>query len=113
MARRRAASMRFVPAGTSISLPSIVSFDIALLVGGGLDGPLRNLPQESDCAGKAGARTAPSALTSRFELRPILLDVGDVGAHRAVVERADRRAGAALRDVEDRVEIVLPAFPFH
>src|SRR5438876_446320 len=25
--------------------------------GGGLDGPLRNLPQDEDCAGKAGARS--------------------------------------------------------
>jgi hypothetical protein len=29
-------------------------------VGGGLDGPLRGLPQEQDCAGGAGARTVES-----------------------------------------------------
>src|SRR5258708_15076231 len=38
MPRRRAASMRLVPASTSISLPSTVSFGISIL-GGGLRPP--------------------------------------------------------------------------
>src|SRR3982074_2035106 len=47
----------------------------------------------------------------RLELRPELLDVRDVRADGAVVEGADRRPGAALGHVEDRVEILLPAPP--
>src|SRR2546428_12826420 len=47
----------------------------------------------------------------RLELTPEFLDVGDVRAHRAVVEGADRRAGAPLGHVEDGVEIVLAAAP--
>ena len=57
-----AASMTFVPAGTSTSLPSIVTL---------------------------GTGSAPD---QRLELVPELLDVADVRADRAVVERADRRA---------------------
>src|SRR5438132_10015991 len=79
MPRRRAASMRFVPASTSISLPSIVSF---------------------------GTHSAPA---QRLERRAELLDVGDVGADGAVVEGADRGAATALGNVEDGVEIVLAA----
>src|SRR2546428_11118074 len=47
----------------------------------------------------------------RLELTAEFLDVGDVRAHRAVVEGADRRAGAPLGHVEDGVEIVLAAAP--
>src|SRR6267143_5019487 len=113
MPRRRAASMRLVPASTSISVPSMVSFGIASL-GGGLGGPLRCLPQEFDCAGKAGARTAiPHGRASRpaqgFELGAELFDVGDVGPDGAVVERADGGAAAALGHVENGVEVVLAA----
>src|SRR6267142_5730165 len=98
MPRRRAASMRFVPASTSISLPSIVSF-ISTLGGG---------------AGKAGARASrlPRAGSWRaqgLELGAEFFDVGDVGADGAVVERADRGTAAALGDVEDGVEVVLAA----
>src|SRR5437762_6118514 len=81
MPRRRAASIRFVPAGTSISLPSMVSLGMGLL------------------------------LHQRLELGAEFFDVRDVGADGAVVERADRGAGAALGHVEDRVEIVLARVP--
>src|SRR2546428_9639550 len=47
----------------------------------------------------------------RLELTAEFLDVGDVRAHRAVVEGADRRADASLGHVEDGVEIVLAAAP--
>src|SRR5712691_11324283 len=113
----RAASMRFVPGATSISLPSIVSFGIAMSesrprtsVGGGLDGPLRDLPLEPDCAGQAGARTASplrSCPNQRLELVAELFDVGNIRPDGAVVESADRGAGAALGHVEDRVEVLL------
>src|SRR5882724_3463096 len=46
-----------------------------------------------------------------LELAAEFLDVGDVGAHRAVVEGADRRAGAPLGHVEDGVEILVAAAP--
>src|SRR5713101_5493270 len=81
MPRRRAASIRFVPAGTSISWPSMVTLGMGLR------------PHQ------------------RLELGAELFDVRDVGADGAVVERADRGAGAALGHVEDRVEIVLVRVP--
>src|SRR5262249_13395262 len=83
MPSRRAASIRLVPASTSISFPSMVSL---------------------------GTRSTPA---QRFELRAEFLDVGDVGTDGAVVEGADRGAAAALGDVEDRVEIVLAAVAVH
>src|SRR5262245_39128758 len=70
--------MRLVPAGTSTSLPLMVSLGMG---------------------------------DQRLELAPELLDVGDVRADRAVVERADRGAGAALGDIQDGVEIVLVTAP--
>src|SRR5882672_3456263 len=76
--------MRLVPAGTSTSLPSTVS-----------------LGMRHDLAPGRGGR----ALGQRVELAPELLDVRDVRADRAVVERADRRAGAATGHVEDRVQV--------
>src|SRR5262245_13758518 len=75
--------MRLVPGATSTSFPSIVSL---------------------------GTVATPD---QRFELVAELLHVADVGADGAVVERADRRARAALGDVEDRIEILLAPFPFH
>src|SRR5262245_39335243 len=79
----RAASSTFVPAGTSISLPSMVSLGTAAA------------PDES------------------LEFLAELLDVADVWAHGAVVERADRGPGPALGDVQDRVEVLLAAFALH
>src|SRR5262245_47935180 len=79
----RAASRTLVPAATSTSTPSIVSL---------------------------GTGSTPD---QGLELVSELLDVADVGADGAVVERADRRAGAALGDVEDRVEVFLPALAVH
>src|SRR5215470_611853 len=73
--------MRLVPGATSTSFPSIVSL---------------------------GTVTTPD---QRFELVTKLLHVADVGADGAVVERADRRARAALGDVEDRIEILLASLP--
>src|SRR5262245_42090152 len=73
----RAASRTLVPAATSTCTPSIVSL---------------------------GTGSAPD---QRLELVAELLDVADVGTDRAIVERADRRAGAALGHVEDRVEVFL------
>src|SRR5436305_7158612 len=81
MPRRRATSMRLVPASTSISLPSMVSFGISILGGGlrppsdapraqrsGLPSPRTasegastapsEPPPEQDGAGTAGARSA-------------------------------------------------------
>src|SRR5690348_12766781 len=79
MPSRRAASMRFVPASTSISVPSIVSFGTRSLSAYG------------------------------FELGAEFLDVRDVRADCAVVERADRGAAAALGHVEDGVQVILAA----
>src|SRR5919197_6135451 len=123
--------MRLVPAGTSICLPSMLSFGMTygalrtanalpliisgstleLPVGGGLDGPLRSLPPESDCAGQAGARTSSrsSFRDQRLELVAEFLDVGDVGPDGAVVEGADGGAGAPARHVQDGVQILLAA----
>src|SRR3989442_9110778 len=75
--------MRFVPAGTSTAWPLIVSLGMCLF------------------------------RDQRLELRAELLDVGDIGPDGAIVEGADRRAGAAARDVEDRVEVVLLPAPLH
>src|SRR2546427_7778009 len=62
MPRRRAASMRFVPASTSISLPSMVSFGISIL-GGGLrppsDAPRSGLPPPRTASGGGPAGPPP------------------------------------------------------
>src|SRR5262249_2315898 len=47
------------------------------------------------------------------EVRAVLVDAGDVGPDCAVVEGTDGRAGAALRHVEDRVEVFLATLPLH
>src|SRR5215813_15591844 len=78
-----AASMRLVPSGTSTGWPLMVSL---------------------------GMRVAPDEV---FELRTVLLDVADVGTDGAVVERADGRARAALRHVEDGIEVFLATLPLH
>src|SRR4030095_726731 len=75
--------MRLVPAGNETSLPLMVSL---------------------------GMRTAPLA-DERLELLAELLDVADVWADGAVVERTDRRARPAAGHVEDGVEVLLAALP--
>src|SRR4030095_526935 len=73
--------MRLVPAGTSISLPLMVSL--------GMD----------------------SASDHRLELAAELFHEADVGADGAVVEGADRGAAGPARHVDDGVEILLAAPP--
>src|SRR6185369_16057185 len=75
--------MRLVPAGTSISLPLMVTL---------------------------GMRATPD---QGLELFAEFLDVADVGADGAVVERADGRAGPALGHVQDGVEVFLAPLPLH
>src|SRR5262245_4134175 len=87
----RAASIRFVPGATSISLPSMVSF--ITVPGGGL--------------------RVVSFRDEGLEFGTEFFDVGDVGADGAVEEGADGRAGPALGEVEDGVEIVLAAVAVH
>src|SRR5262245_45558991 len=74
--------MRLVPAGTSTSLPLMMSL---------------------------GMSAAPD---QGLELLAELLDVADVRTDGPIVEGADRRAGAALGHVEDCVEVLLAALPF-
>src|SRR2546426_8567112 len=89
--------MRFVPAGTSTAWPLIVS-----------------LGTRDRFAGRGrGDSPGARAFNQRLELRAELLDVGDIGPDGAIVEGADRRAGAAARDVQDRVEVVLLPTPLH
>src|SRR6266542_3269421 len=38
---------------------------------GGLDGPLRGVPQEQDCAGEAGARTLMTTVAGAFSDKPL------------------------------------------
>src|SRR5439155_8863035 len=89
----RAASMRLVSAGTSTCWPLTVSLGMR--------------------HGLAPRRRGGRALGQRLELAPELLDVRDVRADRAVVERADRRAGAATRHVEDRVQVCAASPSLH
>src|SRR3990172_9098128 len=71
--------MRLVPAGTSTSLPLMVSL---------------------------GMRPAPD---QRLELLAELLDVADVRPHGPIVEGADRGARPPLGHIEDGVEVFLAA----
>src|SRR5215471_21719356 len=78
-----AASRTLVPGATSTSIPSIVSL---------------------------GTVSAPD---ERLELVAELLDVADVWSDGAVVEGADGRPRPALGDVDDGVEVFLPAVSIH
>src|SRR2546426_9544825 len=84
--------MRLVSAGTSTSWPLTVSLGMRHAL--------------------AVRRRGGRALGQRLELAPELLDVRDVRADRAVVERADRRAGAAPSHIEDGVQISPAPTPF-
>src|SRR5438046_3342005 len=119
--------MRFVPAGTSSSLPSIVSVGI-IYQGAGTRAVARPHPAGTShapipaavvsrirrsrppaprrnvaLAHVPGSRESGSFGDERFELGAELLDVRDVRAHGAVIKRTDRRGGTPPGPVDARL----------
>src|SRR5262252_73855 len=102
MPRPFAASITVAPLRTSVSLPSIVTLGMSggLLLRKGRPGRVAGLGRE-----------AALVVDVMLKLGPEMLDEALYRQRRRVAERADRAPGDVVGDVDQQVEVLVPALP--